>query len=95
MPYDPPVFKDFDPQYPVDEVKLRELGQQYAAVAADIGNPATPVGAAVAAVAGGGGGGGGLVQDPADEGVFIVNNPGAISEDPSDEGVFVINGGGA
>lgn len=45
--YVPPDFADGDPRFPVDEVRLRRLGEQYAAVAEDAGDPSTPVGAAV------------------------------------------------
>jgi hypothetical protein len=96
MPYTPPTFRDWDPRYPVDAEALAQLGGQHAAaledVAAGILDQSDPIGAAVAQVASSLGGGG-LVPDPADEGVFVVVNPGAIAPDPSDEGVFLINGG--
>lgn len=49
--YTPPEFNDNDPRFPVDEVKLRQLGEQYTAVATDALDPSTPVGAAVRQVA--------------------------------------------
>jgi len=48
MPFTPPVWRDRTPGFDVTAEKLDHLGQQYSTVAADIGDPATPVGAALA-----------------------------------------------
>lgn len=49
MPFTPTNFQDGNPATPVSAANLNKLGGQYAAVAADAGNPATPFGAALSA----------------------------------------------
>ena len=80
MPYDPPIWRDGTPGFDVTADRMTQLGQQYAAVAADADDPTTPVGAAVARAAASGGGGG-----------YVDNGDGTLTLNP---GSFTDNGDG-
>ena len=89
--YVPPEFKDFDHRHAITADVLRQLADQYPAVARDATDTNTPVGFAIAAAASAAGGGG-LVENPARPGTFIVTNPTAIQENPDRPGTFLIGG---
>lgn len=71
--YVPPEFKDFDPRHAITADVLRQLADQYPAVARDATDTTTPVGSAIAQAAAAAGGGMG-VRDNGDGTLTLIND---------------------